>query len=124
MKSGTFTDNTRFSATDASVVAPSGSTRITVHGYGKAPFTVPNGIRVVSVDGYHVGVTPRKTYYLHGWIPYGHHTGDEGEPFLQSDSGVYWWGSEPEDFPDKGHATFEITWSAEINNSTPSVTDY
>lgn len=124
MKSGTFTDNTRFSATDASVVAPSGSTTITVHGYNSASFTVPNGVRVVSVDGRHVGVTPNKTYSLGGWIPYIHHSDESGEPFLQSSSGVYWYGSEPEDYPDKGYAAFGITWSAEINNSTPSVTDY
>lgn len=124
MKSGTFTNNTSFSATAASVAVPSGSTTITVHNYSLVSFTVPNGVRVVSVDGRHVGVTPNKTYYLHGWIPYVHHTGDSGEPFLQSSSGVYWYGSEPEDYPDKGHATFGITWSAEINNSTPSVTDY
>lgn len=58
MKSGTFTNNTSFSATAASVVVPSGSTAITVNNYNSASFTVPNGVRVVSVDGRYVGVTP------------------------------------------------------------------
>lgn len=66
MKSGTFTNNTSFSATAASVAVPSGSTTITVNGYNSASFTVPNGVRVVSVDGRYVGVTPNKTYSLGG----------------------------------------------------------
>lgn len=124
MKSGTFTNNTSFSATAASVAVPSGSTTITVNGYNSASFTVPNGVRVVSVDGSHVGVTPNKTYRLGGWIPYIHHSDESGEPFLQSSSGVYWYGSEPEDYPDQGWASFTIRWSADINAHTPDVTDY
>ena len=83
MKSGTFTNNTSFSATAASVAVPSGSTTITVKGYNSASFTVPNGVRVVSVDGRYVGVTPNKTYSLGGWIPFIHHSGEEGEPFCK-----------------------------------------
>lgn len=124
MKSGTFTNNTSFSATAASVAVPSGSTTITVHDYGSVSFTVPNGVRVVNVDGRHVGVTPNKTYYLHGWTPYEHHSDESGEPFLQSSSGVYWYGGEPEDYPDKGWVSFTIRWSADINAHTPGVTDY
>lgn len=124
MKSGTFTNNTSFSATAASVVVPSGSTAITVHNYNSASFTVPNGVRVVSVDGRYVGVTPNKTYSLGGWIPRMHHTDEEGEPFLQSSSGVYWYGSAPEDYPDKAPASFIIRWSPDINACTPDVTDY
>jgi hypothetical protein len=124
MKSGTFTSNTSFTASAASVAVPSGSTTITVNGYNSASFTVPDGVRVVSVDGRYVGVTPNKTYWLGGWVPFIHHTGDEGEPFLQSSSGVYWYGSAPNDYPDKSPASFTIRWSAEINNSTPVVTDY
>lgn len=124
MKSGTFTNNTSFSATAASVAVPSGSTTITVNGYSSASFTVPDGVRVVSADGRYVGVTPNKTYSLGGYVPFIKHTGDEGEPFLQSSSGVYWHGSAPEDYPDQMTASFTIRWSAEINNSTPDVTDY
>lgn len=124
MTSGTFTNNTSFSATAASVAVPSGSTTITVNGYNSASFTVPNGVRVVSVDGSHVGVTPNKTYSLGGWIPYIRHSGETGEPFLQSSSGVYWYGSEPEDYPDEDRASFTIRWSADINAHTPYVTDY
>lgn len=124
MKSGTFTNNTSFSATAASVAVPSGSTTITVDGYNSASFTVPDGVRVVSADGRYVGVTPNKTYSLGGYVPFIKHTGDEGEPFLQSSSGVYWHGSAPEDYPDQMTASFTIRWSAEINNSTPDVTDY
>lgn len=111
-------------ATAASVAVPSGSTTITVRGYNSVPFTVPNGVRVVSVDGSRVGVTPNKTYALHGWIPYERYREESGEPFLQSSSGVYWYGSEPEDYPCKGWASFTIRWSADINAHTPDVTDY
>lgn len=124
MKSGTFTNNTSFSATAASVAVPSGSTTITVDGYNSASFTVPDGVRVVSVDGRYVGVTPNKTYSLGGWIPFIYHTGEEGEPFLQSSSGVYWYGRAPEDYPDQMPASFIIRWSANVSAHTPDVTDY
>lgn len=124
MKSGTFTNNTSFSATAASVAVPSGSTAIVVRGYNSASFTVPNGVRVVSVDGCYVGVTPNKTYSLGGWTPTIHHSEEHGEPFLQSSSGVYWYGSEPEDYPNKEAVSFSIKWSTSINACTPDVTDY
>lgn len=124
MKSGTFTNNTSFSATAASVAVPSGSTTITVDSYNSASFTVPNGVRVVSVDGRYVGVTPNKTYSLGGWIPFIHHSDEEGEPFLQSSSGVYWYGSAPEDYPDILPALFTIRWGGTVNAYEPDVTDY
>jgi hypothetical protein len=124
MKSGTFTNNTSFTASAASVVVPSGSTIITVRGYSSASFTVPNRVRVVSVDGMYVGVTPNKTYSLGGWTPFEQHSGEEGRPFLQSSSGVYWYGDPPEDYPDQDSASFTIRWSADINAHTPNVTDY
>lgn len=103
---------------------PSGSTTIVVRGYNSASFTVPNGVRVVSVDGSYVGVTPNKTYSLGGWVPTIHHTGEESEPFLQSSSGVYWYGSEPEDYPNRGAASFSIRWGGTVNAYEPDVTDY
>lgn len=124
MKSGTFTSNTSFTASAASVAVPSGSTTITVDGYNSASFTVPDGVRVVSVDGRYVGVTSNKTYSLGGWIPFMHHTDEEGEPFLQSSSGVYWYGSAPEDYLDQLPASFTIRWGGNINAYTPDVTDY
>ena len=124
MKSGTFTNNTSFSATAASVAVPSGSTTITVKRYNSTLFTVPNGVRVVSVDGRYVGVTPNKTYRLGGWIPFTHHSGEEGEPFLQSSSGVYWYGSAPENYPDTLPASFTIRWGGTVNAYEPDVTDY
>lgn len=124
MKSGTFTNNTSFSATAASVAVPSGSTTITVEGYNSASFTVPNGVRVVSVDGRYVGVTPNKTYSLGGWIPFIHHVDEEGEPFLQSSSGVYWHGSAPKNSPDTLPASFTIRWGRTVNAYEPDVTDY
>lgn len=125
MKSGTFTSNTSFTATAASIVIPSGSKTVTVFGYNSASFTVPDKVKVVHVvDGGDIGVTPNKTYSLGGWLPYVHHTGESAEPFLQSDSGVYWYGGAPEDYPDKGSTSFTIRWSSEINSRTPDVTDY
>lgn len=124
MKSGTFTNNTSFSATAASVAVPSGSTTITVKGYNSASFTVPNGVRVVSVDGCYVGVTPNKTYSLGGWIPFIRHSSEEGEPFLQSSSGVYWYGSAPENYPARLPASFTIRWGGTVNAYEPYVTDY
>lgn len=124
MKSGTFTSNTSFTATAASVAVPSGSTTITVNGYNSASFTVPDGVRVVSVDGRYVGVTPNKTYSLGGWIPFMHHSDEQGEPFLQSSSGVYWYGSAPENYPDTFPASFTIRWGRTVNAYEPDVTDY
>lgn len=124
MKSGTFTSNTSFTATAASVAVPSGSTTITVNGYNSASFTVPDGVRVVSVAGCYVGVTPNKTYSLGGWIPFIHHSDEEGEPFLQSSSGVYWYGSAPENYPDTAPASFTIRWGGTVNAYEPDVTDY
>lgn len=124
MKSGTFTNNTSFSATAASVAVPSGSTTITVNDYNSASFTVPNGVRVVSVDGRYVGVTPNKTYSLGGWIPFSHHSDEQGEPFLQSSSGVYWYGSAPENYLDTSPASFTIRWGRTVNAYEPDVTDY
>lgn len=124
MKSGTFTNNTSFSATAASIQIPTGSQNVTVD-YGEdEQILIPDNVTVVSVDGNYVGVTPNKKYTLVGWTPFMHHTGDEYPSFLQSLSGVYWAGEAPEDTPDTLPATFTIRWSSEINTHTPNITDY
>lgn len=124
MKSGTFTNNTSFSATAASRLVPAGGQNVTVD-YGKnEEILIPNNVTVVSVEGNYVGVTPNKKYTLIGWTPFLHHMGDDYPPFLQSTSGVYWSGEAPEDTPDTLPATFTIRWSADINTYKPDVTDY
>lgn len=124
MKSGTFTNNTSFSATAASVAIPAGSQTVTVDYGSNANILIPNNVTVVSVDGGYVGVTPNKKYTVVGWTPFIHHTGDEYPSFLRSLSGVYWAGEAPEDTPDTLPATFTISWSSEINTHKPDVTDY
>lgn len=124
MKSGTFTNNTSFSATAASIQIPEGSQNVTVN-YGRnGQILIPNNVTVVSVAGNYVGVTPNKKYTLVGWAPFIHHTGDVYPSFLQSLSGVYWAGEAPKDAPDTFPATFNIRWSSEINTHKPYVTDY
>lgn len=124
MKSGTFTNNTSFSATAASIQIPAGSQNVTVDYGENEQIIIPNNITVVQVDACYIGVTPNKKYTLIGWTPFVHHTGDEYPPFLQSMSGVYWSGEAPEDTPDTLPATFTIRWSADINTHKPYVTDY
>lgn len=124
MKSGTFTNNTSFSATAASVAIPAGSQTVTVDYGSNANILIPNNVTVVSVDGGYVGVTPNKKYTVVGWTPFIQHTGDEYPSFLRSLSGVYWAGEAPEDTPDTLPATFTISWSSEINTHTPDITDY
>lgn len=124
MKSGTFTNNTSFSATAASIQIPAGSKNVTVDYGNIEKILIPNNVTVVSVDGNYIGVTPNKKYTLVGWKPFVHHTGDEYPPFLQSASGVYWAGEAPEDTPDTLPATFTIRWSSDINAHKPYVTDY
>lgn len=124
MKSGTFTNNTSFSATAASVAIPAGSQTVTVDYGERASILIPNNVTVVSVGGRYVGVTPNKKYTVVGWTPFIHHSGDYYPSFLQSLSGVYWAGEAPEDTPDTLPATFTISWSSEINTHKPDVTDY
>ena len=64
MKSGTFTNNTQFSATTASVYVPTGETYIQDVG----SFTVPPGVTVIQLLGQfpetYVGVTPNTTHTI------------------------------------------------------------
>lgn len=124
MKQGTFTNNTSFSATAASIQIPAGGQNVTVD-YGKnEQIIIPNNVTVVQVDANYIGVTPNKKYTLIGWTPFVHHSGDHYPPFLRSTNGVYWSGASPEDTPDTLPATFTIRWSTDINTHKPHVTDY
>lgn len=114
-----------FSASGAASNVPTGSQEITVDNGDLAFITIPNNVRVVRVGGYYIGVTPNKEYKLTGGIPYIHHTGDEGDPFLKNvRSGVYWYGTSPENYPDTMKASFTVYWSPTINAHSPDVTDY
>lgn len=124
MESGTFTNNTSFSATAASIQIPEGSQTATVDYGENEQIIIPNNVTVVQVGNRYIGVTPNKKYTLIGWTPFMHHTGEEYTPFLQSVSGVYWSGEEPEDTQDTLPAIFDIRWSADINTHRPNVIDY
>lgn len=123
MKSGTFTNNTSFSVTAASVNVPTGE--ITVG--DAADFTVPNGVRVLEVsENYssysrYVGVTPNTTHHL----ILGLEEDDSGVRMtyrLECSTHHYKqyiaWGSS--EYSERA----VIRWSPEINNHTPDVTDY
>lgn len=113
-----------FSASGATSNVPTGSKRITVD-YGQpSDITIPNNVRVIQVAGGYIGVTPKKKYTLEGWIPFIHHTGEEGNSFLRSTNGVYWDGTSPQDYPDTIKTSYTIFWSPEINGHAPYVTDY
>lgn len=122
---GVINSDMTFSASEATPNVPTGSQKIMVD-YGNPAFiTIPNNVRVVQVRGNYIGVTPNKEYKLIGWTPFIHHTGEEGDPFLQnSRSDVYWYGTSPEDYPDTISTDFTIYWSPAINAHRPNVTDY
>lgn len=121
---GIINSDMTFSASGATSSVPTGSQRITVNG-NLALITIPNNVRVVRVGDYYIGVTPNKKYELTGWIPYIHHTRDEGDPFLKNvRSGVYWYGTSPLDYPDTISADFTIYWSPAISAHSLDVTDY
>lgn len=123
MKSGTFTNNTSFSVTAASVNVPTGE--ITVD--DAVDFTVPNGVRVLEVsDNYssysrYVGVTPNTTHHL----VLGLEEYDPGVRMVYSlecsthhhKQYIAWESSEYSE-------SAVIRWSPEINNHTPDFTDY
>lgn len=123
MKSGTFTNNTSFSVTAASVNVPTG--KITVD--NAVDFTVPNGVRVLKVsDDYsshsrYIGVTPNTTHHL----VLGLEEDDPGSRMtyrLECSTHHYeqyiaWKSSEYSE-------SAVIRWSPEINNHTPDFTDY
>lgn len=143
MKSGTFTNNTSFSATAAQVNVPTGS--ISVGDNDR--FTVPSGVKVIKVyfNKYeyddtsgktytYVGVTPGKTYIFNC---YSYIIFIEGNPDIPDSDGIYlgsvanrkkttWFNRFPADeIQDYEYLRgFELSWSPEINKMTPTYTDY
>ena len=124
MKSGTFTNNTSFTATAAQVNVPTGTVL-----FQGGNFTVPSGITVLKIsygdDTQYVGVTPGSTHTLEVW------TGEEAEGVYYVDvfcynDRTYWfqtfWNDEP--YLGDPDASVDISWSPEINTHTPDVTDY
>lgn len=124
MKSGTFTNNTLFTASAAQVNVPTGS--ILVDNY--VQFTVPTGVKVIEVTNNtgisnkrYIGVIPNTTHELE--------LTTEEPPSaeriiyrlkcLTHDMKVYisWLDV---DYGD----SVNIRWSPEINKQTPNITDY
>lgn len=138
MKSGTFTNNTSFTATAAQVNVPTGNTSV---GHGDR-FTVPLGVKVIKVywNEYeyddisgraytYVGVTPGKTYEL-GCYTFevqsqdAHEIGTDGI-YLRSIITTWFMSSPPGDIVGTRHSRgFELSWSPEINKMAPTYTDY
>lgn len=126
MKSGTFTNNTSFTATAAQVNVPTGTVSIEITG----EFTVPTGITVIKVSHIdagvaYVGVTPGTKHSLRLiWFesdPHNYHTyitcDSHNKRYL--DAMVETGGDGEEPFP-----VFDVDWSPEINTYKPDVTDY
>lgn len=122
---GVINSDMTFSASSATSSVPTGSKVVTVDYGNIAEITIPDGVRVVKVSGNYIGVTPNKKYELTGWIPFIHHSGDKGEPFLCNiRSDVYWVGESPKEYPDTIGISYTVYWSPAINAHKPSVTDY
>lgn len=122
---GIINSDMTFSASSATSSVPTGSKVVTVDYGDIAEITIPDGVRVVEVSGNYIGVTPNKKYELTGWIPFIHHTSDEGDPFLRNAySNVYWYGTSPLNYPDRISADFTIYWSPAISAHSLDVTDY
>lgn len=140
MKSGTFTNNTSFSVTAASVNVPTGSIHIRY-----STFTPPKNVRVVKVypsktsnitdettGKYYayVGVTPEKSYSLTSGdlvdLPEGDPERAEPVGKALSSSYTYWFQETTvyDDFDGGGYYDFIIEWSPEINKMEPTYEDY
>ena len=126
MKSGTFTNNTSFTATAAQVNVPTGTVEID----GNGVFTVPIGVTVIKVSQYdlgeaYVGVTPNTKHSLHldwdmvrprhywTYITCDSHNVNYLEDVIVTE------------YDDKEPSlVFDVDWSPEINTHKPDVTDY
>ncbi len=137
MKSGTFTNNTSFTASAAQVNVPTNSVDFLFRG----EFIIPAAIRVVKarlygVSDYNehvditkfVAVTPGKKYKLQGEYPYEYSEEQTekfyGVPTLWNITSNVEWIGEGVNSEDSESLNFTISWSPEINNHTPDVTDY
>ena len=126
MKSGTFTSNTSFTASAASIVKPSGY--LNMDSNTGQQIIIPEGVKVIKLTGgqrtAYVGVTPGTAHVLY------HDTEDVngGARILHnvwcdthSGAGVLLrWLTDDAD----GDEPVTIAWSPEINNHTPDVTHY
>ena len=126
MKSGTFTSNTSFTASAASIVIP--SEYLKIDSDTARQIIIPEGVKVIKLTGgqrtVYVGVTPGTAHVLRHDIEYvngaarilhnvwcGTHSG----------TGVlHRWLTNDAD----GDEPVTIAWSPEINNHTPDVTHY
>ena len=137
MKSGTFTNNTSFTASAAQVNVPTNSVDFLFRG----EFIIPAAIRVVKarlygVSDYNehvditkfVAVTPGKKYKLQGEYPYEYSEEQTekfyGVPTLWNITSNVEWIGEGVNSEDSESLNFTISWSPEINNHTLDVTDY
>lgn len=126
MKSGTFTSNTSFTASAASIVIPSEYLKIDPDTVRQ--IIIREGVKVIKLTGgqrtAYVGVTPGTAHVLR------HDTEDvNGAAGIlhnvwcgtHSGTGVLlrWLTNEAD-----GDEPVTIAWSPEINNHTPDVTDY
>mgnify|MGYP007039782639 FL=1 len=137
MKSGTFTNNTSFTASAAQVNVPTNSVDFLFRG----EFIIPAAIRVVKARLYgmvnysikvditkFIAVTPGKKYKLQGEYPYDY-SEEQTEKFyyvptLWNITNNVEWIGEGMNAQDSDDLKFTISWSPEINNHTPDVTDY
>lgn len=126
MKSGTFTSNTSFTASAASIVIPSGY--LDIDSDDVRQIIIPEGVKVIKLTGgrntAYVGVTPGTAHVLF-------HDTEEVNGAARilhsvwcnthSGTGVLlrWLTKEAD-----GDEAVTIAWSPEINNHTPDVTDY
>ena len=137
MKSGTFTNNTSFTASAAKVNVPTNSADFLFRG----EFIIPAAIRVVKARLYggsdysehvditkFVAVTPGKKYKLQGEYPYEYSEEQTekfyGVPTLWNITCNVEWIGEGMNAQNSDGLKFTISWSPEINNHTPDVTDY
>lgn len=126
MKSGTFTNNTSFTATAAQVNVPTGTVSIELTG----EFTVPTGVTVIKVSHIdlgvaYVGVTPGTKHSLRlVWIEL-----DPGDYSMyitcDSHNKQYLDNVITLEDPDQDiYTVFDVDWSPEINTHKPDFTDY
>ena len=126
MKSGTFTNNTSFSVTAASVNVPTGTVQID----GIGVFTVPTGVTVIEVSQpdlgvAYVGVTPNTKHSLQ--LDWDMIRPQHYETYIRCNSHDVTYLSDyiVTDYDDQEPSlVFNVDWSPEINTHKPDVTDY